>query len=216
MHKKWKWETKTYYAHTHTHTCIHSHTLKPSGSALETMQKTECIETVSLLQFCNLFTEGHILCSARERALNTASFLMPLGFVLCVLICVFVLPKSESVWEKEAVRKVEVEDFVFWEMMMNWQRNAVPCMFGQGDQGGQTGMSDEGCETVTVPQGTWSELFGMCLHHQQCQLTLRASRNQAYSLYVVNETSWSIMVTWGEVSQPYTVSTSWECSHSSE
>lgn len=110
-----------------------------------------------LLQFCNLFTEGHILCSARERALNTASFLMPSGFVLCVLICVFVLPKSETVWEKEAVRKVEVEDFVFREAMMNWQRNAVPCMFGQGDQGGQTtGMSDEGCETVTGPQGTWT------------------------------------------------------------
>lgn len=146
-------ETKTYY----THTCIHSHTLKPSGSALETMQKTEGTETVSLLQFCNLFTEGHILCSARERALNTASFLMPSGFVLCVLICVFVLPKSETVWEKEAVRKVEVEDFVFREMMMNWQRNAVPCMFGQGDQGGQTtGMSDEGCETVAGPQGTWT------------------------------------------------------------
>lgn len=68
-------EMQTYY--THTYTWTHSHTLRPTGSVMETMHEAGGTETVSLLECCNLFTEGHILCSARERASNTAFLLMP-------------------------------------------------------------------------------------------------------------------------------------------
>lgn len=89
------------------------------------MPKTQGIETASLFKSCNLLTEGHILCSARERASNTACLLMPSGCV-CVYLCC-----SERV-RKRTDREAEVER----EMVMNRQRNAVPCVFGQGDQGG--------------------------------------------------------------------------------
>lgn len=125
---------RIYYTQTHTH----SHTLKPSGSAIETMQETEGIETVSLLESCNLFSEGHILCSARERASNTAFLLMPQGFVYVYLcVCCHSLRACEKRgWQRGGNR----------EMMMNWQRNAVPCKLGQEEKGGQrTMVSHEDC-----------------------------------------------------------------------
>lgn len=60
------------------------------------MRETKGIETESLLESRNLFTEGHILCSARERASNTDFFLVAKGCVcvyMCVSVCV--LAKSE-------------------------------------------------------------------------------------------------------------------------
>lgn len=60
-----------------TSTQIHCHTLKATGSDMETIRETAGIETVSLCESCNLFTEGRILCSAREKASNTNSLLMP-------------------------------------------------------------------------------------------------------------------------------------------
>lgn len=56
---------------------IGSQTLKAAGSDLGTMHGTESTETVSLCKFCNLFTEGYILCIAREKASNTAFLLKP-------------------------------------------------------------------------------------------------------------------------------------------
>lgn len=69
---------------------IGSQTLKAAGSDLGTMHGTESTETVSLCKFCNLFTEGHILCIAREKASNTAFLLKPRGCV-CVVMIFFVL-----------------------------------------------------------------------------------------------------------------------------
>lgn len=55
---------------------------------------------------------------------------MPSG-CLCVYLCC-----SERV-RKKTDREAEVERGIFfWEMVMNRQRNAVPCVFGQGDEGG--------------------------------------------------------------------------------
>lgn len=139
VHIKWEMKTKT---RTETHTRTHSHTLEPSGSAMETMHAAEGIETVSLCESCNLLTEGRILCWARERASNTASFPMPSGCVVracvCLRACVRADKDCERVREKEADRVTEAEGFIFGEMMMNRQRNAVACMSRQGEtQGGQ-------------------------------------------------------------------------------
>lgn len=98
VHTKWELKTKT---HTERHTRTHSHTLEPSGSAMETMHAAEGTETVSLCESCNLLTEGHILCWPRERASNTASFLMPSGCVVRACLCVRACWQSLRVREKK-------------------------------------------------------------------------------------------------------------------
>lgn len=169
----------------HTHT----HTAKPSGSAMETMHETEGIETVSLLESSNLSAEGHILCSARERASNTASFLMPSGCV-CVCVWVFAYLCCHSLGAREKKRLTErLQQRDSFSERWWWTGRGMQChaCWGRGTKGGERrGVSDEGCETVTRPESTWSELCGMCLHHQHCQLTLHAPRAQ--TLYIVTET----------------------------
>lgn len=144
------------------------------------MLETEGIETESLLEPCNLFTEGHILCLAQMQPSSS----IPLR--VCVCVCLRVLAKFERAWEKKWLMEKKTWGVCFQQ---SDDELAEECAAMQVWAGGQWGghrsrVCDEGCETVMDPEDTWSELCGMCSHHRSgTQLTLYCPRTQTYWIH---------------------------------
>lgn len=174
VHIKWEMKTKT---HRETHTRTHSHTLEPSGSAMETMHAAEGTETVSLCESCNLLTEGHILCWARERASNTASFLMPLGCVVRACVCVRACWQSLRTHE----RKKRLTERQKWRdsFRRNDDELAEECSGMHVQAGGDArGPKEPGCLTRAARQWQASQARGA---------------NSVACVYITSAASWPCM-----------------------
>lgn len=114
--------------------------------------------------------------------------------------------QSESVWENEADR--DIERRLFWQTMMNRQRNAVPCMFGQREQWGMRGQGvlwgPHGEMETGVLGACGVNPEALCLHYRpdHVNLHLHVTRTKIFTfidlIYIMRSSE--VLLEWGEPS----------------